>query len=81
MGAGSPIACAPGLLLSAYYVFNIASPAKASNVYFSCEMLIGIEQDAKKRNSTEQVYFSPLRWLITDSSTFKYVNFSVIYKG
>ena len=23
--------------------------AKASNVYFFCEMLIGIEQDAKKR--------------------------------
>ena len=24
-------------------------PAKASNVYYFCEMLIGIEQDAKKR--------------------------------
>ena len=23
-------------------------PAKASNVYYFCEMLIGIEQDAKK---------------------------------
>ena len=38
-------------------------PAKASNVYFFCEMLIGTEQDAKKKNSTKQVYFSPLRWL------------------
>ena len=49
LGAGSSMANALGLLLSVYYVFDIAYPAKASNVYFFCETLIGIEQDAKKR--------------------------------
>ena len=43
------MANALGLLLSVYYVFDIAYPAKVSNVYFFCEMLIGIEQDGKKR--------------------------------
>ena len=43
------MANALGLFLSVYYVFDIAYPAKASNVYFFCEMFIGIEQDAKKR--------------------------------
>jgi len=43
------MANALGLLLSVFYVFDIAYQAEASNVYFSCEMLIGIEQDAKKR--------------------------------
>jgi len=43
------MANALGLLLSVFYVFDIAYPAKGSNVYFFCEMLIGIEQDAKKR--------------------------------
>ena len=49
LSAGSSMANALGLLLSVCYVFDIAYPAKASNVYFFCEMLIGIEQDAKKR--------------------------------
>ena len=38
-----------GLLLSICYVFGFDYPAKASNVYFFCEMLIGIAQDAQKR--------------------------------
>ena len=70
------MANALGLLLSVYYVFDIAYPAKVSNVYFFCEMLIGIEQDAKKKNSNKQVYFSPLRWLKTVSSTFQDMNFA-----
>jgi len=37
------------LPLSVYHVFDIAYQAKASDVCFFCEMLIGIEQDAKKR--------------------------------
>ena len=49
LGAGSSMANALGLLLAVYYVFDIAYPAKASNVYFFCETLIGIELDAKKR--------------------------------
>ena len=49
LGAGSSMANALGLLLAVYYVFDIAYPAKASNVYFFCETLIGIEQGAKKR--------------------------------
>ena len=49
LSAGSSMANALGLLFSVYYVFDIAYPAKASNVYFFCEMLISIEQDAKKR--------------------------------
>ena len=34
--------------LSIMYLTLPIYPAKASNVYFFCEMLIGIEQDAKK---------------------------------
>ena len=49
LDAGSSMANALGLLLAVYYVFDIAYPAKASNVYFFCETLIGIEQDAKKK--------------------------------
>ena len=49
LGAGSSMANALGLLLSVYYVFGFDYPAKASNVYFFCEMLIGIAQDAKIR--------------------------------
>ena len=64
-----------GLLLSIMYLTLPIYPAKASNVYFFCEMLIGIEQDAKKKNSSKQVYFSPLRWLKTVSSTLKDANF------
>ena len=44
-----PWLIALGLLLSVYYVFGFDYPAKASNVYFFCEMLIGIAQDSKKR--------------------------------
>ena len=42
LGAGSSMANALGLLLSVYYVFGFDYPAKASNVYFFCEMLIGM---------------------------------------
>ena len=69
------MANALGLLLSVYYAFDIAHPAKASNVYFFCEMLISIEQDAIK-NSNKQGYFSSLRWLETVSSTFQDMNFA-----
>ena len=48
LGTGSSMANALGLLLSVYYVFGFDYPAKASNVYFFSEMLIGIPQDAKK---------------------------------
>ena len=34
LGAGSSMVNALGLLISVYYVFDIAYPAKASNVYF-----------------------------------------------
>ena len=71
---------APGLL-SVYHVFDIAYPAKASNVYFFCAMLMGIEQDAKKKNSSKLVYFSPLRWLKTVSSTLKDANFAGWYNS
>jgi len=43
------MANALGLLHSGYYVFDIAYPAKGSNSYFFCKLLIGIEQDAIKR--------------------------------
>ena len=49
LSAGISMAYALGLPLSVYHVFDIAYQAKASNVYFFCKMLIGIEQDAKKR--------------------------------
>ena len=48
-------------------------PAKASNVYFFCEMLIGTEQDAKKRIAVNKFI---LRWLKTVSSTLKDANFA-----
>ena len=57
LSTGSSMASALGLLLSVYYVFDIAYPAKASRVYFFCEMLIGIEQDARKRIAINIDYF------------------------
>ena len=49
LGSGTSLANALGLLMGCYYVFNIAYPVKASNVYLFCETLLGKHQDAKKR--------------------------------
>ena len=59
LGTGSSMANALGLLLSVYYVFGFDYPAKASNVYFFCEMLIGIAQDAKQRIEINKFIFQP----------------------
>ena len=59
LGAGSSMANALGLLLSVYYVFGFDYPAKASNVYFFCEMLIGIAQDARKRIAINKFISAP----------------------
>ena len=75
LSAGSSMANALGLLFSVYYVLTL--PVQPRPVMFTfCEMLIGIEQDAKKKNSNKQVYFSPLRLLKTVSRTFQDMNFA-----